>query len=385
MRKFLCLGFNVDKEKGYVTGLAMMHDLFIAILRENGYKVKSISLNSRGTKGDEKVGKPSLGRYTEYVSIIGKVLWTLITNSKMVFYFNPSTAKAGFYRDILLVVLAKLFGHKVLMQQFGALFESFKNGLSNKEQKILSWAYNKADMIIVEGEYAKSQYSFVREQNKIKTIQNGLPELGKKIEKSPKEYKEGSTFNMFFMNNMIESKGYVDVLKAVDILVNDKKQDVRCVFAGSFMMLGEDEYFKSKDEARGWFEKFIEERGLRDRVKYLDCVFDDAKAEQFKSANVFLLPSYYVFEGQPTAILEALSYGCVPIVTRYRLIPDMVDENCGIFVEKKSPEAIADAVIELMENPRKYKDLSENGYKKFNERFTQEAYAKRIIKEISVM
>ena len=47
MKTFVCLGFNVDKVRGYVTGLAMMHDLFVNIVREHGYNVISISLNSR--------------------------------------------------------------------------------------------------------------------------------------------------------------------------------------------------------------------------------------------------------------------------------------------------------------------------------------------------
>ena len=99
-----------------------------------------------------------------------------------------------------------------------------------------------------------------------------------------------------------------------------------------------------------WFQKYVEDKSLKDRVSYKECVFDEAKAHEFSKAHVFLLPSYYIFEGQPTAILEALSYGCVPIVTHYRLIPDMVDETCGAFVSKKSPEEIADVIENFIKN-----------------------------------
>ena len=156
MKKYICLGFNVDKERGIVNGMAMMHDLFIAILKENGIQVKSISLNTH-LKSLGVVGKPSMLRYTEYFSIILSVFRAFVTNRNVVFYFNPSTAKAGFYRDVLLVMMAKMFGHKVLMQQFGAMFETFKNSLRPFELKLLSWSYNKADTIIVEGELAKRQ------------------------------------------------------------------------------------------------------------------------------------------------------------------------------------------------------------------------------------
>lgn len=375
---FVCLGFNVDKKKRYVTGLAMMHDLFISILRDNGYFVKSISLNSK-FEGDNAIGNPGISRYFEYFSIIFSVIMSFSRHRHVVFYFNPSTNKAGFFRDVLLVTLAKLFRHKVLMQQFGALFESFRDSLNWLERKMLNWAYNKADVIIVEGEYAKDQYSFIHTPQKIKVVQNGLPEKKKDVVKTSKVFLPNETFKLFFMNNMIESKGYIDVLKAVEILVNERHKDVICTFAGKFMTLHDDEYFKSKREAKEWFEKYIIANGLQNRVFYHEGVFDEKKAMLFNESHVFLLPSYYVFEGQPTAILEALSYGCVPIVTRYRLIPDMVDENCGLFVEKKSPKAIADSIESLLNNPGHYQDLSRNGYNRFNERFTQEAYAQKII------
>lgn len=378
------MGSHVDKQKGFVSGLSMMHDLFISIVKANGHTVKIVS-TSKYASSEGQIGNPALNRYVDYISIFWNLLCMFISNRKCIFYFNPSTAKMGFYRDVVAVYMAKFFGHKVLMQQFGAMFESFKKGLSKWEQKLLIRTYNKADLLIVEGENAKQQYSFLKNQNKIKIIQNGLPELNKNIEKSPKKLETNESFNLFFMNNMIESKGYVDVLKAVNILVNHKKKNVNCVFAGRFKQLQEDEYFKNIEEAREWFDRFIVDNNLSDRVKYYDCVFDKQKEIEFKKAHVFLLPSYYIFEGQPTAILEALSYGCVPIVTRYRLIPDMVNEECGLFVEPKSPDSIADAVMKLMEYPEQYEQMSRNAYDRFRENFTQEAYANRIMDVIQMM
>lgn len=385
MKQFVCLGYHVDKEKGIVTGLAMMHDLFISILREKGYVVKAISLNDKRGSSSTKIASSGVLRLLDYFPIIGKLLYYFLFGKNVVLYFNPSTAKAGFYRDVVAVHLAKLFGHKVLMQQFGALFESFKSSLTPREQKILVRTYNKADMIIVEGENARKQYPFLSDINKIKVIQNGLPDTNKNIPKYPKEYKQGQSFNMFFLNNMIESKGYMDVIKAVDILVNHRKRDVTCVFAGRFMQVQGDEYFKSTEEAKQWFDGYVADRGLTERVKYYESVFDDNKVREFTKAHVYLLPSYYIYEGQPTAVLEALSYGCVPVVTRYRLIPDMVNEQCGIFVEPKSPESIADAIESLIDNPEQYVQMSNNAYERFNASFTQEAYANKILKTIETL
>ena len=385
MKRFVCLGPHVDKEKGIVTGLAMMHDLFISIVKEHGLEVKAISLNGESKSANTKIAAPGMRRYLDFVPILWKLFCAFAAKRNGVFYFNPSTAKTGFYRDVLVIRMAKLFGYKVLMQQFGALFESFKNSLSDRDQKMLVQNYNKADMIIVEGEHARNQYPFIKDQKRIKVIKNGLPELNKNISKSPKTYNPEQPFNMFFMNNMIESKGYVDVLKAVDVLVNVKKRNVTCTFAGRFMELQGDEYFKSAEEAQRWFDTFVEQHNLKGRVLYYNSVFDKHKEEQFRKAHVFLLPSYYLYEGQPTAVLEALSYGCVPVVTKYRLIPDMVNEESGVFVNAKSPENIVDAIEHLMDAPDKYDEMSRKGYERFNAEFTQEAYAERILDAIKTL
>lgn len=378
MKRYICLGPHVDKEKGCVTGLAMMHELFISLLRDNGYKVDAISLNSDG----DKIALPGLKRFLEYIPIFWKLFCSFAFHRKCVFYFNPATTKSGLYRDAVAVKMAKFLGHKVVMQQFGALFNTFMESLTPKEQQLLDNIYNKADLLIVEGNNAREQYPFIQDQNIIKVVQNGLPELKKNIQKMPKHFRQEEPFNMFFMNNMIESKGYMDVLNAVDILVNKRKKNVTCVFAGRFMQLQEDVYFKDVEEAQNWFDSFIKEKDLISRVKYYKSVFDDDKAREFISAHVFLLPSYYIFEGQPTSILEALSYGCVPIVTRFRLIPDMVNEDCGVFVNPKSPQEIADVVERLIETPMEYERLSKNAYERFNEHFTQEAYTERILNVI---
>ena len=381
-KTIIAIGFTVDRQNNYVTGLAMMHELFISLVKSDGYDVLSISLNSK-KKSLTKVGKISSRRVIEYFSIMYKVLKLFLTHRKAIFYFNPSTAKSGFYRDCILIMFAKLCRIRIIMQQFGALFESFFNSLNPIEQNMLKWAYNKADLIIVEGEYAKKQYGFIKIPDRIKVIQNGLPEQHNIEERNNKTYDTKNSFKLFFMNNMIESKGYVDVLKALDILINEMRLNVECIFAGRFMSVIDDVYFGNADEAKNYFNNFIEKYNLNTKVKYLNCVFGEEKATIFHQANVFLLPSYYIFEGQPTAILEALSYGCVPIVTKYRLIPDMVDDQCGIFVAPKNPRCIAEAVKLLINDRQLYQQKSKNCIDRFNRNFTKEIYKTKILDALS--
>jgi len=374
----IAIGFTVDKESNNVSGLSMMFELFCTIAKDAGYVVHIISLNS--SKTNSKVGIVGYKRLFEYFKIIFLAIGFFFRFKGAILYFNPSTAKTGGYKDIFLINISRLFGCRILMQQFGALFDSYFSSLSKTMQTILGYSYNKAEIIIVEGDYAKQQYGFINKKDRIIVINNGLPEKNNIKQTNGKFFDSNDQFELFYMNNMIESKGYIDVLKAIDILRNEYKLNVYCTFAGRFMSVIDDELFASPDEAQNWFVQFISEKKLSDSISYYNCVFDKNKAKCFIRSNAFLLPSYYIFEGQPTAILEALSYGSVPIVTNYRLIPDMVTDSCGLFVNAKFPYEIADAVRFLMNNPDTYHKMSQQCIDVFNEKFTQKRYTEKIVK-----
>lgn len=378
MKIIIGIGPHVDKARGVVTGLSMMHKLTLDILGSSGFRVKSVNLNNRIHKSGSDIAKPSIYNFINYALIFTEIIWKMIIYRKAIIYINPAPTRFGLKRDSLVVKLAILFGHKIVFHQFGALFERFYNDQTEKGRKVIESTYNKVDTLIIEGAFAKTHYWFIKDQQKIYVLNNGLPESNNLSVISPKEYKPGTPFYMFFMNNMIESKGYIDVLKAVDILVNSRHLDVFCTFAGKYMSVPDDKHFKSVDDAKYWFSSYVSEHNLTERVTYLKSVFGKEKADVFLQSHVFLLPSYYIFEGQPTAIIEALAYGCVPIVTNYRLIPEMVNSENGIFVKPESPEEIADVVEWLYNNPSEYSKLSKGALVRFNKDFTREQYAKKV-------
>src|SRR5690606_41410408 len=117
---------------------------------------------------------------------------------------------------------------------------------------------------------------------------------------------------------------------------------------------GEDEMFKSATEAKKSFFNFIKTNLLEGKVTYTEGLYGYEKARQFSENHFFLLPSYYINESQPVSVLEALAYGRVPIVTKYRLIPTRVNPDNGIFVDPKSPGLIADAVRNMINDPDEY-------------------------------
>jgi glycosyltransferase involved in cell wall biosynthesis len=78
--------------------------------------------------------------------------------------------------------------------------------------------------------------------------------------------------------------------------------------------------------------------------------------ELFDEGDVFVLPSHS--EGQPHALLEAMTRALPVIGTRVGGIPALLGDGAGILVDPRRPEQIADAVQRLHDDPAAAAHLS---------------------------
>lgn len=381
-RKILAIGLRTNQKLNIFSGQAMMFDALVDFLAANKFAVGTIDLTSKYT--NIQVGKFSLKRTIEYFTIIIGSIGKFIEYRGGLLYITTAQTKAGFLRDFVFVNLATLFGYRILMQQFGSNFESFYSGLSPFLKYLVRSTFNRGSNIVVEGELTKQQFSMLDDYlNKVVSVTNGLPEKNLLSSDKGKTHKTDQTFNLIYLSYMIESKGYWDVLKAMNLLVNKHNKNVHCVFAGTFKHSVDTVLHDSSLAAESAFHQYIEENGLQSNVTYCAGLMGEAKASAFLKANVFLLPTYFKFEGQPVSVLEAMAYGAVPVVTNYRMIPNMVTAEVGLFVAAKSPEQIAERILYLMGNPETYASLSQAAVDRFLANYTLDRYCGNMLNIIN--
>lgn len=81
----------------------------------------------------------------------------------------------------------------------------------------------------------------------------------------------------------------------------------------------------------------------------------------YSRMDVFVLPSIY--EGFGIVLLEAMASGVPVVATDVDGIKEVIlDSHCGILVPPKNPEAIANAVIKIIENPQLTQSLIDQGF-----------------------
>lgn len=380
MKKIIAVGATTQNNT-LVNGQSMMFQLFVDELANRNIDAKIVDFGKsvENKYADKRVsGQFSYTKLVDNLLITVKFLFTLISNPGIPIYINTSQSKVGFIRDYLFINLGKFFNRKVIAHQFGANYQDFYSSQSPNFQKKIKKTLQKTDKIIVEGDFTKNQFQFLDNfELKVISIPNGLPQKIDETKVSPKTI--SSPIKIIYLSNLIEGKGFWDVLDAMIILKNKYKVDLEVVFAGKFLEDNADVITKNSNEARKKFQSKIAEGNLQYCCKYYEGLYGNQKAETFLESHFFILPSYYINEGQPVSILEALAYGCVPIGTNYRLIPSMINEDNGYFVEPKSPEQIAEKILDSIDNPNLYTQKSKNAIVFYHENFTPEKYVNKLI------
>lgn len=216
--------------------------------------------------------------------------------------------------------------------------------------KILS----RADAIISPSEHYIDESRFLGEyRDKIVVIPNGinLEEFDIPYSKEECKYKlelDGKNV-VLFVGSLYPLKGPHVLLKAIPKIVK-RNNNTTFVFVGGGDI---DEY-----------KKLSEELGVEKYVRFTGYVGMNLKPLYFRAADVFCLPSV-AHEIFGIVNLEAMVCGVPIVASKIGGVPDVVkDGENGLLVPPRNPEALADAIMYLLENEYVREKMGSNGQKK---------------------
>ena len=110
-----------------------------------------------------------------------------------------------------------------------------------------------------------------------------------------------------------------------------------------------------------------------------NCIFTGVRydiPEILSILNVLVLSS--LAEGLPTVILEAMAARCPVVATRVGGIPELIKDNkTGLLVEPKDFLALAEAIINLLQDNKKAKEMAYTSRHVAEDNFTVEQMIKR--------
>jgi glycosyltransferase involved in cell wall biosynthesis len=165
------------------------------------------------------------------------------------------------------------------------------------------------------------------------------------------------------VGRLIPEKGVLDFVTAAR-RVCERRKDAVFLLAGTGPLL---------EELRGR----VAEAGLGEQVKILG--WRDDIQDLVKASDVFVLPSYYM-EGLPVSLLEAMACGKPVITTHHKGCEDaVVDGVTAFLVPVKQPEALAEKMAALIDDPALRLAMGQAGRRRVEEVFELEDCTREVV------
>lgn len=318
----------------------------------------------------DAIGKNSIGKVFRYFKLLWQVLLQLIRFKPQICYLTIQVYRIGFYKDLPMALLAKLFGIKVV-------YHFHNKGVNTRQRRFIDnllyrLAFRNSDVILLSKYLYPDIQKYVSEE-RVHYCANGIPENGERKTENGERRTEKKNVEILFLSNLIESKGVFVLLESCRIL-RDKQLKFHCTFVGGV-----------GDVSQEMFNDKVIQLGLGNCVCYKGKKHGVEKKSEFERADIFVHPTYN--DCFPLVLLEAMQYS-LPIVSTFEgAIPEIVEEGkTGILVPQKDAGALAQKLEILINDKELRLKMGGAGRAKYEREYTLEVFENRfkdIIESIS--
>ena len=302
---------------------------------------------------------------------------------RKILYLSATQNWTGFLRDGVFILMATLGRQRIVIHFQGGNYDGFYNSLGSFRQYLVRTVLKPVDRILILGNNLYRMFDFDPSLGqKIQVLFNGLPYTENDTPRQPKHLpgRGQGRPRLLYLSNLIVSKGYLQVLEALRILVHESDIDTECHFCGSFVLSSDICPYSTPDEAESDFLHRIEKSGLKQNAFWHGPVDGNLKLRFLQESHFFLLPTSYMYEAQPVSIIEALAFGLVVITTPYRTIPEMVDgDRSAELIPFDQPKQIARVIESHIRSPGKFHAMSQASITRYRKAFTRKQHLDKLI------
>ncbi len=231
-----------------------------------------------------------------------------------------------------------------------------------------------ANTIVVQSENTKNKLG----KAGIKNTQLVYPGIDlEKFKYTEKDLELLGYFNLTTDDFIILFNGEYTRLKAIDTviksfeIVSQKDEKMKLILA---CRIKSDEDAKKKKE----IQKELEEKELASRVTFIETFANMPALNNISDVNIFPVREMIGKFDIPLVIVEAMACKKPVIVSNIPVLEEFVKNNeTGIVVEKQNPEQLAEAILDLKNNPEKMNRIGESARKFCEENFDIKKIAKK--------
>ena len=315
----------------------------------------------------EDIGKVGVKKFWHFIQLLCTIKKEVKQVKPDLVYITPNAKGGAFYKEWIIVMMLKMMDCRIVAHYHN-------KGVSERQNKwVDNWLYrrffkNLKVILLSEALYPDMQ-KYV-ERKDVYICPNGIP-VTDDVKKFKASRKDNDVPRLLFLSNLLIDKGVLVLLDALRILKDEGRSFV-CDFVGG----------ETADIDAKRFEEEVKRRGLNDFAVYKGKKYGTDKAEEFESADIFVLPSFN--EAFPLVNLEAMSYGLPIVSTNVGGVTEAIrDGENGLICDVNNPDSLARSIEALLNDEGLRQRMGEKGYHMFKVRFTEEAFLNRISDALS--
>jgi glycosyltransferase involved in cell wall biosynthesis len=146
--------------------------------------------------------------------------------------------------------------------------------------------------------------------------------------------RNGDKLRLIFLAHINRDKGPLILLEALRLLGKKGSANIACDFYGPI-----------EDATR---QEFVAQLKSTPNARYCGIAEAGSGSQLIAGYDVLVLPTYFICEGHPGVIIEAMHAGVAVISTQHRSIPELVnDGENGILIPSRDSQALANAIMQL--------------------------------------
>jgi len=218
---------------------------------------------------------------------------------------------------------------------------------------------NVAQIIATTESYARTspvlrgyRYEIVPNGIRLETFDRHLPGLNG----------EKRAHQILFVGRLSSVKGVDDFVKAAKIVLSQ-------VSDATFLIVGD-------GEDRERLKKLA--KGYEHRIKFCGHVSRGVLLKLYTSSSALVLPSFTRLEAFGLVLLEAMACETPVIASRIPGVRDVVGEG-GLLVTPRDPSSLANAILEILENPTNARSMGKNGRTRVEQKYDWKIIAQDIL------
>jgi len=309
----------------------------------------------------------SLRKLVRLAGLPWRVLWARLRGADALYYTPSGPTRAGCIKDALVLLPARIVYRATILHVHASGIGEFLHGRSG----LWAWAARRAlgrCTLLVRLSPSTPADQVTLEARSDACIANALPDESALLSINRSAPPDDAPLRLLFVGLHIPAKGLTTILDAVERL---RATGQRCELEtlGSF----------NNPTYRSEVANRLLGTHLAGAVTLSGSRFGADKLAVFARADVLVFPSTFDSETLPLVVMEAMAAGLPVIATRWRGIPDLVEDGVtGILLQPASGPSLATAVAvaidTLAADPQLRQRMGQAGRDRFRAGFSVAAF-----------